>query len=269
MTLHVALEGVDGVGKSTMCKKLMKFLSKKSYKCRLAIQPANIEIIKILKSYQLLPHEIALLMAFDRSFSYYGENWKDYDIVIWDRSILSSYVYNTDKNTPQTFIKQINRYFPSMDLYIVIRTDSYMAEQDYTHQKHYDLIKKYDQLINEMDNVKKVDYVHDKPEEVFENIVKVIFDNLPKCNWCGRLFKPTKKHKKYCKNKCKKYSLAEQYRINNRNYYHRYKNVMTERQKGALGSKGANLHGRADPNPLVELEKVRNAKRALGLKPIQ
>ena len=44
---------------------------------------------------------------------------------------------------------------------------------------------------------------------------------------------------------------------------------MTERQKGALGSKGANLHGRADPNPLAELEKVRNAKRALGLKPIQ
>ena len=44
---------------------------------------------------------------------------------------------------------------------------------------------------------------------------------------------------------------------------------MTERQKGGLGSKGANLHGKADPNPLAELEKVRNAKRALGLKPIQ
>ena len=80
---------------------------------------------------------------------------------------------------------------------------------------------------------------------------------------------PSKTHKKYCKNKCKEYSLAEQYRINNRNYYHRYKNVMTERQKGGLGSKGANLHGKADPNPLAELEKVRNAKRALGLKPIQ
>ena len=44
---------------------------------------------------------------------------------------------------------------------------------------------------------------------------------------------------------------------------------MSERKKGGLGSKGANLHGRADTNPVRELEKVRNAKRALGLKPIQ
>ena len=44
---------------------------------------------------------------------------------------------------------------------------------------------------------------------------------------------------------------------------------MSERAKGQLGSKGANLHGSADSNPIKELEKIRKAKKALGLKPIQ
>ena len=104
---------------------------------------------------------------------------------------------------------------------------------------------------------------------MFKNVVKACFDNLPTCNWCPRLFKPNKTHKKYCSDKCARYSLEEQYRVNNREYYKRYKDTMTERQKGGLGSKNANLHGKPDPNPLKEMEKVRRAKKSLGLKPIQ
>ena len=120
MTLHIAFDGIDGVGKTTMSKKLLKFLQKKQYKTTLRTQPAHEPILDILNTYYLTNHEIALLMATDRSLTYYGENWEQYDIVIWDRSILSSYAYNTDNNTPATFIKQINKYFPLMDLYIII-----------------------------------------------------------------------------------------------------------------------------------------------------
>lgn len=269
MVLHIAIEGVDGVGKSTMVSKLHDFFKNKNYNVRTAIQPINKEVIEILENYNLSNHEIALLMAFDRSFSYYGEDWEQYDLVIWDRSILSSYVYNTDKTVPNLFIKQINRYFPDMDLYIVITTDEYCAEQDYTHKKHYDLIKKYDKFIKSKDNIISVEYIEGKPELVFESIVKALFDELPRCNWCGRIFTPSKKYKRYCKEDCRKNSLSEQYRINNRNYYNRYKDVMSEKQKGGLGSKGANLHGTPDPNPVRELRKVRNAMKAQGLKPIQ
>ena len=267
MTLHIALEGIDGVGKSTMTKKLHDYLVKEDYIVRVCRQPDHEPILYMLKNYNLTNHEIALLMAVDRSLTYYGENWNQYDIVIWDRSILSSYAYNTDENTPKTFIKQINKYFPIMDLYIVIVNDEELAEQDYTSQ--HDLIPKYNQLIDKHKNTVKIDYIKNDEEQMLKDIVKIIFENLPKCNWCGRLFTPTKNHKKYCRDECSKYSLEEQYRINNRNYYHRYKDVMSEKQKGGLGSKGANLHGTPDPNPLVEIEKLRKHRKAIGLKPFR
>lgn len=268
MTLHIALEGIDGTGKSTQTNKLIEFFHKKHYKVRKAIQPVNEEVIGILCKYELLPHEIALLMAFDRSFTYYGENWDKYDIVIWDRSILSSYAYNTDNNTPDFFIKQINRYFPEMDLYIIITNEVLLENPDYQQNKK-ELIKKYQKISETYNNVVTTPYLEDEIEETTTNIIRLIFDNLPRCEWCGRLFTPSQQHKKYCKKECSKEANMEQCRENNRNYYNRYKDVMSERKKGGLGSKGANLHGRADPNPIRELEKVRNAKKALGLKPIE
>lgn len=270
MVLHIAIEGIDGVGKTTQTQKLSEFLTKKNYNVKVCKQPANANVIEILETEELLNHEIALLMAFDRSLTYYNNDFEQYDLVIWDRSILSSYAYNTDDNTPNLFIKQINRYFPLMDLYIIIRTNEYMQSQDYTNK--YDLIPKYEKL-EKHKNIAIVDY-EEGIEKVHQEIVKTIFEFLPKCNWCGRFFTPNKHNKKYCNRiidgkTCSEWALEEQYRINNRNYYHRYKDVMSEKQKGGLGSKNANLHGTADPNPLAELEKVRRAKRSLGLKPIQ
>ncbi len=271
MVLHVAIEGLDGVGKSTMVDWLVDYFTSNpkqerfNYNVRKAVQPVCIEILDILKNYNLTNHEIALLMAFDRSFSYYNENWEKYDLVFWDRSILSSYVYNTNKNTSDLFIKQINRYFPEMDLYIIIRADKLLDEQDYTNKSDKELISKYDKLINDYQNTYAVDYIPDEPETVFNNILKIIREKLPRCHYCGKHYKPTSKHKKYDTNECSKKAWEDQNLNNNREQYHKYKNTMSERRKGALGSKGCNLHGKPDNNPIRELEKVRNAKRAVGL----
>lgn len=264
MVLHIAIEGIDGVGKTTQTEKLIKFFNRKNYNVRKAVQPVNNEIIEILQKYELTNHEIALLMAFDRSFSYYGENWEQYDLVIWDRSILSSYAYNTDKHTPEFFIKQINRYFPLMDLYIIITNDELLEEADY-QDDNSQIIQKYQKIAENHRNTVTTPYLPDEPEKTTQNIIRLILENLPRCQWCGRLFTPTQNHKKYCNDKCSEEANREQCRENTRNYYNRYKDVMSERQKGGLGSKGANLHGTPADNPLVELQRVRNAKRALGL----
>ena len=239
MVLYI---GINGQENETYAKKLCKFFMKKQYKTRLVLTPTIFDTKYILDNPNLTSHQKILLLAFDRSFEYYNTNWENYDIVIWNNSIIHDYLeYN---NT--IFTRQCNKYFPQMDLNIVI------GNYDVTGFKE-----------------KVVQIPNTTPDKTFNNIVQTCFDNLPKCNWCPRLFKPNKKLKKYCSEKCREASLEEQYRINNRRYYHRYKDVMTEKQKGALGSKNANLHGRADPNPLSELEKVRNAKRALGLKSLQ
>ena len=267
MTLHIAIDGIDGTGKTTMTEKLADFLKHKNYKVRTAVQPVCPEIITILQNYNLTNHEQALLFAFDRSLTDYGENWDEYDLVIWDRSILSSIAYNTDNNTPLKYIKQINKYFPEMDLYLVIQPTS----EDITETPDYNdtpldlILEKYDYIISNYKNTVKVPYQPGEPEAMFQDIVEILFEELPRCNWCGRFFTPTKHYKKYCKDECRKYGLQEQRRVNNSNYYYRYRDVMTEKQKGGLGSKNANLHGKADPNPLKELQKIRNAKRALGI----
>jgi len=264
MTLHIALEGVDGVGKTTNAIKLAKFFHKKNYKVAYLQQPSQNEIIYILQNKQLSNDQIALLMAVDRSITYYENDFNNIDIVIWDRSILSSYAYNTDEKVNNEFIKNINKYVPEMDLYIIIESEKILQKQDYTNTK--DIIPKYQRMLQEKDNITKVKYSPNNIDEVFENIVKKCFEYLPKCRWCGRIFTKSTKNKKYCSTKCRKYAREEQNRENNRNYYNRYKDTLTERQKNQLGSKGANLHGKADKDFKKEQEKIRKGMKAIGLK---
>ena len=264
MTIHIAIEGIDGTGKTTQAIKLSKFFHKKNYRVAYLNQPRHNGIIYLLQNHQLSNDQIALLMAVDRSMTYYENNFNNIDIVIWDRSIISSYVYNTDEKVNNEFIKNINRYFPEMDLYIVIEHDRILAKQDYTNTEN--IISKYHKIIKEKDNIVSVKYIKNNIDEVFENIVQKCFENLPRCNWCGRIFTKSTKNKKYCSSKCRKYAREEQNRENNRNYYNRYKDTLTERQKNQLGSKGANLHGTADEDFEKEKQKIRKGMKAIGLK---
>ena len=264
MVLHIALDGVDGVGKTTHAIRLAKFFHKKNYRVAYLNQPSQEPILYILQEYQLSNDQIALLMAVDRSMTYYENNFENIDLVIWDRSILSSYVYNTDEKVNNEFIKNINRYFPSMDLYIIIETDEILDRQDYTDTPN--LIEKYHILVEANDNIVSVPYIDGSIDEVFDSIVKKCFEYLPRCNWCGRLFTKSTKNKKYCSPKCRKYAREEQNRENNRNYYNRYKDTLTERTKNQLGSKGANLHGKADKDFKEEQRKIKNGMKAVGLK---
>lgn len=254
MTLHIALDGIDGNGKATMIKKLNEFFTKKSYNVKTLLPVQDKTILSILTSHNLTLSEIALLLAVDRSLTLNHKDLGQYDIVLWEGSILSSYVYNTDETVKASFIRSINGYFPEMNIYIVIRKDGNSKE-----------IQKFDVLIDGYKNVHKVDYILGDPSKVFEEIVDIIFTELPTCKWCGRLFTKTASNKKYCSDKCKSFAKEEQNRNNFRNYYNRYKDTMSESKKGALGSKGANLHERANTNPEVELKLINNEKRRLGL----
>lgn len=263
MVLHIAVDGINTEFNDFIVEKLynhFRNIDKHKYKVRKAEIPVCPEIKEILNNYNLCNHEIGLLYAFDSSLSYYMEKWSEYDIVLWRGSVLSSYVYNTDETTHNTFIKQINKYFPLMNLYIIIGDDTH-------NLKEYNL--KYKEVGAEYKNTIVISDLKEDTNKNMKKITSLIYQNLPTCNYCGKLFTPTQKHRTYCNYNCSKKSKQDQDRDNTREWYHRYKDVMSERKKGALGSKGANLHGSADPNPIAELQKVRNAKKAVGLKPIE
>lgn len=265
MTLHIALDGVNGVGKTTMVEKLKEFLSNKSYSVKTVTSPNINPILAILKDYTLTISEKALISALDRSITFNTENLEDFDIVIWDGSVLSSYARYTDKIVKPSFIRTINKFTPEMDLIIVISHYEYLQEQDFQNRVQYDLIQKFDKLIEEYSNVHSINYLPDDPDGMLENIIKTIFRELPTCRWCGKLFSKSAHNKKYCCKDCKAYAKEEQNRDNFRNYYNRYKDTMSESKKGALGSKGANLHGRANKDPEVEARLISNEIRRLGL----
>lgn len=265
MTLHIALDGIDGLGKTTMINKLSEFLTKKSYNVKTLLPVQDKTILSILNKYNLTLSEKALLTALDKSLTWNYLDFEDYDIVLWDTSVLSSFAYHTNSNVKPSFIKAINKFSPRMDCIIVIRHWEYLQKQDLDNGTPYDLIQKFDKLIEEYDNVSVVDYTPGDPSRMFEEIVKTLFRVLPTCKWCGRLYKKSVSNKKYCSEECRGYAKEEQNRDNFRNYYNRYKDTMGDSKKGALGSKGANLHGRANSDHEVEAKLINNEKRRLGL----
>ena len=247
MVLHIS---IDGIQNKEQVKALQKHFTSKKYNVAVAEPP------KLIKNRVFNNHEWALLSALERSNYYYNNDWSDFDMVFWTNSIVFDFISYADNKTPATFIKQVNKYFPQMDCFIVILNNRNSDED-------------LDELIKIKKPLVKTYFDGEDASKLTEDLIKLIHEHLPKCEWCGRIFQPTQKHKKYCTTQCAEYSLEEQYRVNNRNYYNRYKDVMSEQKKGEHGSKEANLHGKADTNPIRELEKVRNAKKALGLKNIQ
>ena len=266
MVIHIAVEGVDGVGKTTQLEHLKTFFTKKKYKVTIIRQPNTPELIDFMKNCFLQQEELALIMALDRLITYNQMKFffHHYDIIFWDRSILSSYAYNTNDIVDDKFITDINRYFPDMDLYIVIDNPEFLEKSDYQNDTITDeqkIIKKYQKLIKENKNVIGIPYIDGEPNQVFENIVQTIYEYFPRCNWCGHIFKKTTENRKYCKKICSENAREEQNRINALEHYHKHK----DEKPPKLGSYGANLHSHRNEDYKKEAELIQNEKRRLRI----
>jgi len=244
--LLIALNGKNSKLNEELLEHLALFYRKKQYKITTINEQEEIPIKYMLNN---TITDNLLLTAYQRSKNINKKQLQKYDLIFINGSIIDDYQIIQSTDIPANYVTKINKYHTTYDLYLNIGEP----------------VKKVPKSYN----------LHNIPinEETFENTVKTIFDNLPRCQWCGRLFKPTKKNYKYCNRiiegkKCSEWSWEENNRKNNREYYKRNKEHMGDKRKGALGSKNANLHGTADPNPLTELQKVRRAKRSLGLKSI-
>ena len=66
--------------------------------------------------------------------------------------------------------------------------------------------------------------------------------NSKKCKWCGEEF--VKKHNRqvYCCNDCSKYARQEKNRGYFRKYYHKYKEVLPNKEKYGLGTGNLSMH---------------------------
>ncbi len=197
----IAIEGIDGVGKTTQCNMLVKYLRDKGCKVRLLKEPSDSEygnrirqLAKVNK--RLEPKEEYKLFILDRK-----ENLKNnvvpafdnQEVVILDRYYFSTAAYQGVRGIdPQSILKDNESFAPVPDIVILLeldvdkalkritekrqdKTDSFETADYLTKVKA--LFDSFDhKFIFRVDSSKSVDDVHKAIADIVDNYVRL--DNV-------------------------------------------------------------------------------------------
>jgi dTMP kinase len=162
---HVAFEGIDGAGKTSISSKVFIRLREERVPCYYTYEPTNSRIgsyirLHLSKGRSLPPSFEALLYAADRVQHYYGEI-RDYInrgyLVISDRYVYSSVAYQGAASGDVNWVSELNKTVPAPDLAIYLRISPRLAllrksrkrRTVYEHESFLrKVVKIYDDLAN-------------------------------------------------------------------------------------------------------------------------
>lgn len=122
---YIALEGIDGSGKTTISKILCERIEKSGKKCTLVKEPWNEEIKNLLSKHPTLnPIAEVYIFAADRLVLHATKLAKeltdDNTVVVSDRSYIASYVYQTLRGASMELVKSINSFAITPDAVFVL-----------------------------------------------------------------------------------------------------------------------------------------------------
>ncbi|ADY00363.1 MAG: dTMP kinase [Vulcanisaeta sp.] len=128
--MFVAVEGIDGVGKSTVISMLRKKLESNGYRVYTTAEPSQSPIGRLIRDWLLKPSSnaahpsiFALLFTADRVQHYYGEVKPKLDsgyLVITERYMESTLAYQGAMGLPQEWLMELHRFVPRPDLTIIL-----------------------------------------------------------------------------------------------------------------------------------------------------
>ena len=128
--MFVAIEGIDGVGKSTVISMLRRRLEDSGYKVHVTAEPSQSPIGRLIRDWLLKPGSnvahpsiYALLFVADRVQHYYGEVKPMLDsgyVVITERYMESTLAYQGAMGLPQEWLMELHRFVPRPDLTIIL-----------------------------------------------------------------------------------------------------------------------------------------------------
>jgi dTMP kinase len=194
---YIAIEGIDGSGKTTIANLLYNELSKKYNKIILMKEPYDKDLSKKIKEIILKEHEknldygylLALLFTADRSIKNidlkkYLNN--DY-IIISDRSIYSTFSYQIlYEGIDIEWLKCISKYIIKPDITFVLDIDPKIAMErinsrgkSITSYENIEFLKKVRENFLKLKEIfpeDKIIYINgeEKPEEILNKILNII-----------------------------------------------------------------------------------------------
>jgi|ECHhosMinimDraft_1075155.scaffolds.fasta_scaffold00334_9 dTMP kinase len=116
----VAIEGIDGSGKTTLARSLKSSLESK-VRVEITSEPFNEGVIRMIESSGWEdPVYLTLLFAADRALHLKWIHSLNVDLVITDRYLFSSMAYQTAMGVDLEWIKAVNSKFPMPDLTILL-----------------------------------------------------------------------------------------------------------------------------------------------------
>jgi dTMP kinase len=177
--MFIAVEGIDGSGKSTTIKELKKFLEKKGHTVVQTAEPTNLSIGRLIRdelknsenNTPLLHEKLALMFAADRLDHLQKRIWpalKEKKTVLTDRYFFSSVAYQST-NVSYEWVKGVNRFatLPNILVFIDVKID-----------KALERIKKFrddTELYETKDFLTDIDNNYRRIIKDFEDRLKVVF----------------------------------------------------------------------------------------------
>jgi len=121
--LLVAVEGIDGSGKTSVVRELEKRLKELKIRVETVREPSDGPIGEFIRKY--LNREFgsewdkkveALLFAADRAWYFSEVGLPEGDVVLMDRSLYSSLAYQAETKEDEAWISEINKFVPKPHL---------------------------------------------------------------------------------------------------------------------------------------------------------
>lgn len=123
----IAIEGIDGAGKTTQARRLVKFLRSRGFQARYTSEPTGSwlgsEIRRFLRRRRVDPYLLALLFAADRVYHLdriVEPLLQRGFVVVCDRYLYSSYAYQGVMTGRPLWVREINRMAPHPDVAVLL-----------------------------------------------------------------------------------------------------------------------------------------------------
>ena len=189
----IAVEGIDGSGKTTVVRFLIEELRKRGYDVVAFKEPTDSEygrrIRQILKERKVSPEEELKLFIKDREFDVQNNilpALKSGKIVIMDRYYYSTIAYQGALGLDVEMIRKLNEQFPKPDLVIILDVSPETALKRIKAKRRPDRFEDLEYLrkvreifLSLKNNVVVVD-AERNIEDVKRDVLKVVLEHLGK-----------------------------------------------------------------------------------------